>query len=313
MFNEKISVIIPIYNVEKYLKKCIDSVIEQTYSNLEIILIDDGSLDNSSKICDEYGNKDKRIIVIHKPNGGLSDARNYGLNIATGNYYLFIDSDDFILSNTIEEMYKCLIMTNSQISICNMIRIFEDGTISNFYTPVDHITVYEGKERFISLSQPSVCNKLFKSSLFKNIYFPKGKFYEDTFIYHELVYNANKIVFTGKNDYYYLSRKDSILGKPKYSDRYFDFIEAVSKRMIFLLEHNIQPYANDACLSVYAAVANAEKYITKTNKNKKKFENIKVIYAIAFKKLIKLNSINIKQKMRLILLYYFPAIHNKLY
>ena len=109
MNKEVISIVVPIYKVEKYIKKCIDSIIEQTYKNLEIILVDDGSPDGCAKICDEYAKKDKRIKAIHKENGGLSDARNVGIDISTGKYICFVDSDDYIENNYIELLYKCIV------------------------------------------------------------------------------------------------------------------------------------------------------------------------------------------------------------
>lgn len=312
--NDLISVIIPVYNVERYLKKCIESVINQTYEKLEIILVNDGSTDNSGVICEDLSKKDIRIHVVHKENGGLSDARNTGMKIAKGKYLSFIDSDDFIKEDTIETMYKSLKENECQIAICNMIRFYEDGDEEPFYVPTKKQCVYNGNKRFDTLNQPSVCNKLFLASLFDGISFPKGKYYEDTFVYHEVLYKASKVVLTGQDSYWYLSRKDSILGKPKYTDRYFDFVEAVWKRTSFLLEKNVQPYANEACLSLYAAVSNAEKNIVNTNETKEKFKNMKVWYDVAYRNLMKKSDgTNFKQKIRLVLLKYFPKLHSKIY
>ena len=127
MNDDLISVIIPVYNIEKLLSKCIESVISQTYSNIEIILIDDGSTDSSGNICDEYLSKDSRIKVFHKKNGVLSSARNYGIKESTGNYLFFLDSDDFVDSNIIKKLYKNLIDTNSNISISNRINYYDNG------------------------------------------------------------------------------------------------------------------------------------------------------------------------------------------
>ena len=122
-----ISVIVPVYNVEKYLKKCVNSITSQTYENLEILLVDDGSTDLSGQICNEFEKNDARIKVIHKKNGGLSDARNAGLDRAKGQYYAFIDSDDYIQDNTIEIMLNAVKKNKSEISVCNMIRFLEEG------------------------------------------------------------------------------------------------------------------------------------------------------------------------------------------
>jgi glycosyltransferase involved in cell wall biosynthesis len=132
---ELISVIVPIYNVERYLEKCIDSIIVQSYPDLEIILVDDGATDRSGLICDEWVQRDARIRVIHKENGGLSDARNAGIEIATGAWYMFVDSDDFITPDTIERMYNAAVSTESQMAVCNMVRIYDNGETEPIYRP----------------------------------------------------------------------------------------------------------------------------------------------------------------------------------
>lgn len=309
-----ISVIVPVYNVEKYLKKCVDSITSQTYKNLEILLVDDGSTDSSGQICNEFEKNDARIKVIHKKNGGLSDARNAGLDRAKGQYYAFIDSDDYIQDNTIEIMLNAIKKNKSEIAVCNMIRFLEEGETVQFYCPTDHEVLYQGNQRYKTLNQPSVCNKLFEAKLFEGIRFPKGKYYEDTFVYHEVLYRANNIVLTGTDSYWYLSREDSIVGQPQYTERYFDFIEAVYKRADFLLKHDVQPYAKEACLSLYAAIANAESNIEENTKTIEKFSIARKKYTLAYNELMKTkNQIGIKQKLRLMLLKYFPKLHVKIY
>ncbi|MDO4514931.1 MAG: glycosyltransferase [Lachnospiraceae bacterium] len=313
MNDSLISVIVPIYNVERYLEKCILSIQCQTHRNLEIILSDDGSTDNSGVICDHFATLDSRIRVIHKMNGGLSDARNAGIEVASGNYYMFVDSDDFIAPDTIEKLYDAATEYDCEIAVCNIVRTYDDGTTEPFYHPVDQLTVWAGQQRFETLKQPSACNKLFRAEIFKGVRFPKGKFYEDTFVYHVLAYKATQIVLTGHDGYYYLSRRDSILGQPKYTDRYFDFIEAVYTRMSYLLEHNVPYYGEEACLSLYVAVSNGEKYIQKTERNATKFRQMRSWYQIAYQQLMKSPQTGIKQKFRLILLRYFPLIHTRLF
>ena len=309
-----ISVIVPVYNVEKYLKKCVDSITSQTYKNLEIFLVDDGSTDSSGQICNEFEKNDARIKVIHKKNGGLSDARNAGLDRAKGQYYAFIDSDDYIQDNTIEIMLNAIKKNKSEIAVCNMIRFLEEGETVQFYCPTDHEVLYQGNQRYKTLNQPSVCNKLFEAKLFEGIRFPKEKYYEDTFVYHEVLYRANNIVLTGTDSYWYLSREDSIVGQPQYTERYFDFIEAVYKRADFLLKHDVQPYAKEACLSLYAAIANAESNIEENTKTIEKFSIARKQYTLAYNELMKTkNQIGIKQKLRLMLLKYFPKLHVKIY
>ncbi len=308
-----ISVIVPVYNVEKYLDKCVNSLISQTYGNIQIILVDDGSTDSSGSICDSLCRSDPRIQVVHKKNGGLSDARNAGIEIARGEWYSFIDSDDFITSDTIERLYNSAVQNDCQISACNMIRIFDDGSTELFYKPVAEPTVWDEQDRFLTLRQPSVCNKLFHRDLFKDVRFPKGKYYEDTFVYHVLAHRAERIALTGHDGYFYLSRRESILGKPRYTDRYFDFIEAVHMRASYLCFNDIPRYSDEACLSMYAAVSDAEKNILHTDSNAEKFRQSYAWYAEAYEYLIKRREIGVKQKIRLIILRYLPRLHSKIF
>lgn len=310
---ELVSVIVPVYNVEKYVGECIESLMSQSYENIEIILVDDGSTDSSGQLCDEYAQKDKRIKVIHKENGGLSDARNVGIDSAAGMYYSFVDGDDFLAEETISQMISGMKEEKCDIAVCNMIRYYENGETGSFYRPTDTLKVLKGIDRFETLSQPSVCNKIFMADLFNSVRFPKGKFYEDTFVYHTLVYSAMTVVLTGYDGYFYRLRRSSILGQNVMTDRYFDFIEAVWLRTVFLLKKNIQPYGNEACLSLYAAVANAEKKISCTEENRYKHFDALQKYSVAYKQLIKSNTISLKQKIRLWLLRYFPRLHNVLY
>lgn len=308
-----ISVIVPVYNVEHYLVKCIESICQQSYPNLDIILVDDGSTDQSGCLCDSYALKDNRIRVIHKQNGGLSDARNVGINAALGTWYLFVDSDDYLDLNTAESLLEAAIDESSDIAVCNMLRVYEDNEIRPFYRPSTELRVLDGEQRFETLRQPSVCNKLFRAELFENVRFPRGKFYEDTFIYHVLAFKAKRIVLTGKDGYYYLSRGESILGQPQYTDKYFDFIEAVYERAVYLYRHNITTYGEEACLSLYAAVAKGEKYIPKSLQNAECFRKMWKWYHFSYKKMMSSPNITFKQKLRLFLLKYTPRVHCKLY
>lgn len=313
MTDKRVSAIVPVYNVERYLENCIESICGQTFTDLEIILVDDGATDHSGKICDNWAQKDSRIRVIHKANGGLSDARNAGIEIANGSWYMFVDSDDTITPDTVQRLYQAATEKQCEIAVCNMVRIYDDGATEPFYSPVTELTVWEGQQRFETLKQPSACNKLFRAELFENIRFPKGKFYEDTFVYHVLAHRAKRIVLTGHDGYFYLSRRESILGQPKYTDRYFDFVEAVYTRMTYLLEHRVAYYAEEACLSMYAAVSNGEKYIQKTLENENKWEQMRNWYRGAYDHLMKHPDTSTKQKLRLVLLCYFPMLHSKLF
>ena len=181
---EKISIIVPIYNVEKYLEKCIKSILSQTYKNLEIILVDDGSPDKCGMICDKYKEIDDRIIVIHQENKGLSGARNTGLKNANGKYVCFIDSDDYINEHMIETLYENLIKTGSDISICDFFQVKENENIKikKIENAVKIMNKQECLKKLLYHKYKLdivTWNKLYKQELFNNIEFPEGKIYED--------------------------------------------------------------------------------------------------------------------------------------
>lgn len=220
--NELISVIIPMYKVENYLICCLESVINQTYKNLEIILVDDGSPDLCGKIADDYAKKDKRIKVIHKENGGLSDARNVAIDIASGKYILFIDSDDFIPNYAINEMYKSLI--DNRADIC-------EGDMSITYNHSDNLTLSEYEctvynkidalENLMYLNnfKNSAWCKLYKREVIGDIRFPKGKNYEDLATTYKFFSNANKVVKINLRVYFYYQNRNGIMRSKYKSNR----------------------------------------------------------------------------------------------
>ena len=214
----KISIIVPVYNVEQYLSKCLESIINQTYKNLEIIIINDGSTDKSGVICDYYSEIDNRIILTHQQNQGLSMARNNAIDIANGDYFGFVDSDDWIKEDMYEILYKNSITYNADISVCDSIKVVDLDKIDIKYDNDDEtITIYKGIDKIkynIYQGNNVVWNKLYKRDLFKDIRFPKGKFFEDIFVMYKLIDNAKKIVTTSKQKYYYLLRQDSITLSP---------------------------------------------------------------------------------------------------
>ena len=211
-----ISVIVPIYKVEKYLDKCVQSIINQTYTDLEIILVDDGSPDNCGKMCDEYAEKDERIKVIHKENGGLSDARNAGVEKATGDYVCFIDSDDFAELNMVEVLVSAI--GDCDVCTCGVYNDFADKSVPQYEGEpqsfdTDNVTAFklmlEGK-----VVPATVCNKLIKTNIAKTVQFPKGRLYEDAFYQNNLMKKINKIHIETKPLYHYAHRNNSITTKP---------------------------------------------------------------------------------------------------
>ena len=214
-----ISIIVPIYNVEAYLAKCINSIINQTYGNLEIFLVDDGSPDRCGLICDEYAKQDARIKVIHKKNGGLSDARNVAIDVAKGEYITFVDSDDYVANDYVESLYKLILENDAQMSITRCIPFFE-GTNPVHIRQTKITKVFDTNNALISLFyQKDFDNaawaKMYHCSLFKSdIRYPTGWLYEDLPTTYKLMMLCNKIAFSSYENYYYLLRKDSIEGAP---------------------------------------------------------------------------------------------------
>lgn len=209
----KVSIIIPVYGVEKYLKECLDSVINQTYSNLEIILIDDESPDQCPVICDEYALKDNRIKVIHKKNGGAGSARNAGLKICTGEYICFVDSDDYVYPDYVEVLLEQLIKNNADISVVNYMYLFKDGLVENdFLMQERDYTSTEYLKEFLNRCNSSLMtNKLFKRNVLKNLFFVEGRRIDDEFFTYQAVMRANRITQTSKNLYIYRMRASGVM------------------------------------------------------------------------------------------------------
>lgn len=233
-----ISVIVPIYNVEKYLNKCIESIINQTYRNLEIILVDDGSTDACPKICDDWEKKDTRIKVIHKKNGGLSDARNYGIKIMRGKYVSFIDSDDYIEMDMYEKLYNAVICTGSTIAMCGVNKVWENGNKQRMGKSLNQI--YTTEEAFKSLIEEEILqvvwNKLYDVELVKRILFDIGKYHEDEFWSYQVISKASKICSIDYVGYNYLQRENSIMGQ-EYSKKRLDAIEAKVLRQKYINDY----------------------------------------------------------------------------
>lgn len=218
MDNPLISIIVPIYNVEKYLPKCVESIAHQTYRNLEIILVDDGSPDRCGEMCDQYAVKDSRIKVIHKQNGGLSDARNVAIDVAKGEYITFVDSDDYISTYFIEFLFVLIRRTKADIAECSYVLFYEDSGMKNSCTPkFSEFRLYTGDNAIKNVFYQKNLNcsawgKLYKKSLFKTIRYPKGLLFEDLAIIYPLLKQVRTLVYTRMPLYYYLARPTSILG-----------------------------------------------------------------------------------------------------
>ncbi len=236
--NDLISVIVPVYNVEKYLERCLDSIINQTYKNIEIICVNDGSQDNSQKILNKYFEKDKRIKIIQKSNGGLSDARNYGIDKAIGKYITFIDSDDLITEDYIEYLYNLIKKYKTKISICdravvwkNLDKVKEDIKKEN---SIEEKLNTEQTFRNMLLEQGiDVCAyaKLYDMDLWKDIRYPVGKVYEDTATTYKIIDKTDYIAYGNKKCYFYIARADSISKHKTFDNREYDYINFTNEML----------------------------------------------------------------------------------
>ena len=239
--NMTVSVIVPIYKTEPYIRKCIDSIMNQTYTYLEIILIDDGSPDQSGAICDEYAKRDGRVRVIHKENGGLSDARNVGIDSATGEYLMFVDSDDYIAPDMTEVLLKALVDNGADMSLCSYIYIDENEVeiperIGQSPVKREVLTREQALEK---LAEPRywyyvvAWAKLYKRELFQTIHFPKGKIHEDEFVMHYLIGKCQKVACVPEAYYWYVQHQGSIMSN-RNALSYLYVGEAYLDRALFL-------------------------------------------------------------------------------
>ncbi|MBR2289251.1 MAG: glycosyltransferase family 2 protein [Clostridia bacterium] len=231
-----VSIIVPVYNVEKYLARCVETIMAQTYQNIEIILVDDGSKDNSGKMCDEFASQDSRIKVIHKENGGISDVRNQGMKVATGDYIGFVDSDDYIAEDMFETLVNLLEENDADISIVSFYEYYNGillGVRKNEEKEIMSKTEAI-KELLIDRKiQSYTWNKLFKRELFDGLQFPTGKNFEDIATLLLIFERANKVVLWENPKYYYLRRDDSIVGV-RNTKTYTDYLEVIYDKYLYL-------------------------------------------------------------------------------
>lgn len=222
-----ISIIIPIYNVEKYLPKCIESILNQSLKEIELILVDDGSLDNSGNICDQYAKLDSRIKVIHKANGGVSSARNIGVKASSGQYIGFVDPDDYIDKDMYSKLYELCIKSKSDIAICKLGREINGNIINKNDKETElELSNLEGMRELFKgeLYRFSLCNKLFKRKCFEGVIFPDGRIHEDLSTTYKLFASSNRSIYTSYMGYIYVKRENSILTSTYNEKRLQSFI-----------------------------------------------------------------------------------------
>lgn len=229
-----VSVIVPVYQVEKYIRRCINSIRAQTYKNLQVLLIDDGTRDDSGKICDEYAKKDHRIEVFHKENGGLSDARNYGLEHAVGEYIVFVDSDDFLCPQYVERLLEMCVTEEADIAICDYSRTEHDYIIlqhkkfkTKEYSGIKAVEQLFGRNH---VYMTVAWNKMYKRELFEGIRFPKGKIHEDEATTYKLFLKSTRVIATDEILYGYFMSEGSIM-RDEYRVQRLDIIKIALDRL----------------------------------------------------------------------------------
>ena len=263
---ERISVIVPVYNVEPYLERCFDSVAAQSYQNLEILLIDDGSTDGSGELCEELAERDERVRVIHKKNGGLGSARNTGIRAATGQILSFVDSDDWIEPGMYETLTEIMHREQAGIIACGIQRVTETGEVSYYNDKLDERCVYSVEEALRELPRNerlsnSMCNKLFRRETIEGLSINEQIAYEDNPFTPQCIARAGRVAYTAEPFYCYFERQGSISRK-RFSIREFDRITADRMRLDFY--HENFPQCEDAaaiayigsCLKVYYQARN---------------------------------------------------------
>ena len=309
-----ISVIVPVYNVEKYLSKCLESILNQSFSQFELILVNDGSTDNSELIFNKYL-YDKRLRVINKSNGGLSSARNAGLDVARGEYIIFIDSDDYINNKMFEILYNEMIRSKSDIIICDYLKVSESEN-EKIIDMLDYKSeIIEGKENILNqlcsekrMQFTVAWNKLYKKKLFESLRFEEGRLHEDEFIAHRILGKAQKVNYIDLKLYYYVQRNNSIM-QSQFKVNRLDCLDALYDRIKYCDENNLI-YLKGRTIKIYVDMFfYYYKEIVKVFNNKfilaKLKENVRKIFLIC----IKSRHVRIKEKL-LVLIF---IINSKLY
>lgn len=290
-FGSAVSIIVPVYQVESYLERCIESILKQTLTNIEILLIDDGSKDNSPQICDKYEQIDKRIRVIHKENGGLSSARNCGLDCATGKYILFVDSDDWIKDNMLEELCFAAEYYEADIAEGGFVNVYKDSNVKNagdtgfyFIADSEEAMLQELRWKYFKCV---AWDKVYKRTLFNGLRYPVDKLHEDVFLTYQIFSKAKKAVFVDHNLYYYdQTRSDSITGK-QFSDKNLDTVEAWRNKTLFFKRRKYEELYKEA-LDQYSWVAcNCLEECAKSGIRSERVETVKGWLKMDYPKLVR--------------------------
>ncbi|MGM8364857.1 glycosyltransferase family 2 protein [Virgibacillus sp. W0181] len=315
----KVSIIALIYNLEAYTPLCINSVLEQTFEDFELILVNDGSTDNSGRICEEYAKKDERIVVIHKNNAGIAAARNTGIAHASGKYITFIDCDDYFHEQMVEILYKQIVTNKADIAMCDFLPTkegiedqrkdrLEDYTVSTYTNRQVLYGLYEEGHTYVV-----PWNKLYRKELFKNVKYPDGYLYDDEFTAHRLLYEAKKTVYVHVPLYFYVIRNGSTTHSPM-TEKKFDKVLALHDRAEFFRLKNLPELEEKALdnFTVYFFWYYLNSQIELPKADDRRTE-IKKIYNQLFFRIIKSRQTNKREKVVYSVFRFSPYIHKHLF
>lgn len=313
MANEKVSVIVPIYNVEAYLPQCVDSILNQTYDNLEIILVDDGSPDNCGAICDEYAAKDCRIRVIHQENGGLSAARNAGLDIADGEYIAFVDSDDFIADTMIERLLRSAAEANADMAVCDVAVYYDGSSVHPHECPMEN-DCFSQDVLVRKMTEPQAWhyvvpwNKLFRRYIFEKIRFPEGYIHEDAAIAHRIAGECHTIVTIPEELYFYRQNPNSTTNSA-FSIKRTDNLFALADRIQFSYQKGWKKMWNDTAVRYVHSFFDLYFRFQRTEENGKYFHRMEASLKTALPYLLYSNQISMRHKCYLLLIRINPKLY----
>lgn len=317
--NDLISIMIPAYNVDRYIDKCLETLCGQTYSNIEIVIVDDGSTDTTGKKCDEWAGRDDRIRVIHQENRGVSGARNACVRNATGEYVAFVDPDDMVATDYVETLYRCILDNDVPMAQGRSENFFSEEDIKNFRS-TDDCRVLTGKEMCHILMTEYhkgwgiLMTKMCKRSIYDDIVFPQGRIHEDDYCIYRLYWNAGKVALTDRIVYYYRSKREGSITHVKYSLHRLDSLDALTKRCEFFRQQEQQSLYEDACLSLCRARVSALQSMEKAEvENKEKvISEVRRDLKEDLRRLRSLKTISLKKKASVYMELYMPGIKKAL-
>lgn len=308
-----ISIVVPIYNVEKYIEKCLDSILNQTFYDFELILVDDGSTDNSGKIADEYATKDERISVYHKPNEGLAATRNVGIDKASGEYICFIDSDDWIEETYLEELINLAVENCADLVICDFLKnAGSDKAVSPEGAVVTEETGYEAISNLYTKNYVQYVvawNKLYRKALFDNVRYISGIIHEDEAICADIYCACSKVIRTNRVLYNYRVNNDSSIMSSKYSLKRLDILKALENRMaLFKKKGYTEYYEKDSFKYMYKILLNIIDIKKMPDDNKALIRELKNLYWIKYKESFGFNW-SVKRKAAMFVFGVFPGLY----